>query len=57
MNYLISEGYNIHVDNDLPLCWAAEHGYFNEVKRLIDLGANINAKNNYALKKSIENGG
>lgn len=51
-DYLISNGADIHIEDDYPLRWMALNGELNEVKKLVSLGANIRAKNNHALALS-----
>ncbi|MCK9596251.1 ankyrin repeat domain-containing protein [Candidatus Pacearchaeota archaeon] len=49
VKYYIENGYNIHVEDDLALRWAAEKGYLDIVKYLIGHGANIHAENDSPL--------
>uniref|UniRef100_A0A6G6AC28 Ankyrin repeat-containing protein n=1 Tax=Borely moumouvirus TaxID=2712067 RepID=A0A6G6AC28_9VIRU len=53
---LIKLGVNIHVDNDLPLRWAAKNGFYNIVEYLLNNGANCQALDNEALISACENG-
>ncbi|AVL94569.1 ankyrin repeat protein [Moumouvirus australiensis] len=53
---LIQLGVDIHIDNDLPLRWAARNGYFNIVEYLLNKGANCQALDNEALISACENG-
>ncbi len=39
-----------------PICYAAEKGYSEIVKLLIEAGADVTANNNYAIKKAAANG-
>src|SRR5262245_55592844 len=44
---LIAKGADVNAENDLratPLCSAAEHGYYDIVKLLVERGADVDAK-------------
>jgi ankyrin repeat protein len=56
IKYLAEEGANIHVDNDLPLCWAAKYGHLDIVKYFVVKGANIPTDNDLPLCRAAENG-
>lgn len=53
---LVSEGADIHVDNDIILFWAAVNGYTDIVEYLLSIGANIHADNDCALRYAALNG-
>jgi len=52
VKYVIKLGADIHVNNNLSICYAAEKGYLYIVKYLIKCGANIHVNNEYALQKA-----
>lgn len=49
-------GVDLHVENDLALCHAAENGYLEVVEYLTEAGSNIHADNDYALRWAAKNG-
>lgn len=53
---LISEGANIHVNDDYFLRWTCQKGYLPIVKLLVELGANMNACDGLPLINSCEYG-
>jgi ankyrin repeat protein len=54
--YLVEQGANIHVCDDLALRWASENGHLDVVKYLVEQGANIHARDDWALRWAGENG-
>ncbi len=50
VDYLMKQGANIHVDNDVLLIDASFEGYLEVVKYLIEHGADIHTHNDMALK-------
>ena len=56
MQYIISKGANMHVDDDWPLRNRVYDGHFEAVKCLVEVGANIHANRDEPLIISAENG-
>lgn len=54
--FLIENGVDIHIDDELPLQWASKNGYTDVVKFLIENGADIHANDNFALREASCNG-
>ena len=50
LTYMLSQGYNIHANNDLALRCASENGKLETVKLLLNKGAFVNALNSAALR-------
>lgn len=50
---LIDYGADFRVDNDLPICCAADHSRWNTIKLLVECGSDINAGNGYVIEKII----
>jgi ankyrin repeat protein len=51
---MVNEGVDVRIDSDYALCFAAEHGYLEVVKFLVELGANVNAGNNWAIDHAVD---
>ena len=49
VKYLVSQGADIHANNERALRRACEEGHLDVVKYLVEQGANIHADNEYAL--------
>ncbi len=49
VSMMLSEGADIHADNDFALRWASEKGHLEVVKYLTERGANVHAQNDAAL--------
>lgn len=56
LQYLVSNGADIHVFHDEPLRLAAGNGYLEIVKYVVEKGADINAMNSAAVITSAANG-
>lgn len=54
--YLLSKGANIHVDDSLPIRWAASHNKLDMLKLLVEHGANLETNNGYPILISIQFG-
>ena len=52
----MSQGANIHAQEEHALIYSAEKGHINVVKFLVELGANIHAQEEHALISSSANG-
>lgn len=52
ISLLITNGANIHVDDDYPLCRAATTNKWHIVMMLLEYGANIHARNDYILTEA-----
>jgi len=49
VKFLVKQGSDIHVGNDLPLQWASLIGHLEMVKYLVKSGADIHENDDYAL--------
>ena len=56
IKFLVSEGANIHTNNDYPLRWASRFGHLDIVKFLVSKGANIHVLYDWALRWASANG-
>lgn len=56
VKYLVEQGTNIHIYDELALRAASASGHLNVVKYLVSQGADISAKNDAALKWAKEEG-
>lgn len=56
VRYLVENGVDIHIGNDLALRWAAEYGHESVVRYLANNGADIHVFNEHALQLAAENG-
>ena len=56
MEYLVSIGMNIHVNNNTPLNFACYSGRLDIVKSLVELGIDIHIENESALRYACNNG-
>lgn len=54
VKYLIKNGFDIHTDDEKPLCQAAKRGHLNVVKYIVGLGGDIHAQNDKPLQKACD---
>ena len=50
VKYLVSQGADVHDDNNCAIRWACANGYLDVAKYLVSQGANILADHNFVLK-------
>lgn len=55
LKLIIETGADLHDENDKPLSFASENGYYEEVVILLEHGANFRANDNEALQLAIKN--
>jgi hypothetical protein len=55
INIAVKYGAEIHIKNDLALCWASERGHLDIVKCLLSHGADIHSNNDHALRYASNN--
>ena len=56
VEFLVSEGANIHAEYDRPLRHASSNGHLDVVKFLVSKGADVRAVGNYAYRIAKEEG-
>ena len=56
VKYLISQGADIHAEDDLALRWSVTNGHLKVVKYLVSQGINIHVWDDYAFRGSASNG-
>lgn len=56
VKYLVSQGADIHINDDMALRHASEDGYVKIVEYLIEQGSNVHAVDDYALRYACQNG-
>lgn len=56
VDYLISNGADIHFSNDFALRYMTRIGNFDWVKKLVKMGANVTAWDNEPIKTAVRNG-
>lgn len=49
MKHIASQGYNIHIENDVALCYAVQNEDVDMIKFLLDNGADIHAHDDEIL--------